>query len=66
MLAVPKGNLTVGMFVCWRGGMCGMIKGGTGHEPGSTYTFTPIAFEAGTNPPRLESGSLPHSCTKLR
>ncbi|MBW0583215.1 hypothetical protein O181_122930 [Austropuccinia psidii MF-1] len=58
MLAVSKGNLTVGIFVCGRGGLCGMIKGDTDREPSSTYAFTPIAFEAGTNPPRLASGSL--------
>ncbi|MBW0555763.1 hypothetical protein O181_095478 [Austropuccinia psidii MF-1] len=36
-----------------------------GREPSATATFNPIAFEAGTNPRRLASGSLPHACTKL-
>ncbi|MBW0485806.1 hypothetical protein O181_025521 [Austropuccinia psidii MF-1] len=46
--------------------MCGFIKGGTSYEALSTYTFTPIAFEAGTNPVRLASESWPHAFTKLQ
>ncbi|MBW0549787.1 hypothetical protein O181_089502 [Austropuccinia psidii MF-1] len=46
--------------------MCGMIKGGTRREPLPPYTITPIAFEAGTNSPRLASEYLPHACEKLR
>ncbi|MBW0549592.1 hypothetical protein O181_089307 [Austropuccinia psidii MF-1] len=45
--------------------MCDLIKGGTGRELGSTYTFTPIAFEAVKNPPRLPSGFFPHTCENL-
>ncbi|MBW0476638.1 hypothetical protein O181_016353 [Austropuccinia psidii MF-1] len=46
--------------------MCDFIKRGACHEPCSTYTFTPIAFEAVTNPLRLASGVSPHARENLQ